>query len=125
MSSTVSIPVGALRATSLAVPELTALGAGVGIVAPEDVPGPWDQDFSHLPEGQRPVIQRPPMGLVLRVHSRAGLDISLLDDAGNQVCPGYGTIGPFDDGSHLMCWPKDPALDKLASVRVVVLDDHT
>lgn len=119
---TVILPVSALeRLGRLDVPELEEQGHWIEVIAPDDVPGMWNLDFSGWPPETRPVTERPDMYVAL--HSNyGGLSMMFLDADGNLVGGGAGMTGGPDTG-YTFYWTADVAYAAAVYLRVEVMKD--
>jgi hypothetical protein len=108
-ASTVRVPAALLAEEGhVLTPELLVAGAGIEVMDPADVPGPWSWDYSAFPEHNRPQYERPAIGLALRV--QGAYDLTLLDGADEPVGVNPAMTGPFEDGSKVEFWADDPRL---------------
>lgn len=119
---TVILPVSALeRLGRLDVPELEEQGLWIEVIAADDVPGMWIEDFSGWPPETRPFIERPDIYVALR-SNYGGLSMMFLDGDGRLVGGGAGMTGAPETG-YIFYWTADVAYAAAVALRVEVMKD--
>lgn len=118
-ASTLTVPAALLADRGhVMTPDLLVSGVDIEVMDPEDVPGPWTWDYSAFPVHNRPVHERPAIGLALRV--RGAYDLTLLDGDDQPVGVNPAMTGPFEDGSKVEFWADDPKLRRAETLRLKV-----
>lgn len=96
-------------------------GHWIEVIAADDVPGMWNDDFSDWPPETRPVIERPDIYVALR-SNYGGLSMMFLDGEGDLVGRGAGMTGGPETG-YTFYWTADVAYAAAVSLRVEVMKD--
>lgn len=118
-ASTLRVPAALLADRGhVMTPDLLVAGVDIEVLDADDVPGPWNWDYSAFPERHRSGYERPAIGMALRV--RGAYDLALLDDADQPVGVNPAMTGPFEDGSNIEYWADDPRLGRTETLRLKV-----
>lgn len=132
-SRSFDIPLGELPAVGPVLdPGLAMDGIAMEVVSGEDVEGPLDiwsrlspEQLAHLPEGHR-ARRHDDRAVALAVRtagsSATSFDLALVDDAGERVYYEGGGSKLVVGDEHTYSWRADPALERAASLRVLLRD---
>jgi hypothetical protein len=98
--------------------DLTKEGIWLEVINPDDVPGPWQWEYSSWPVQTRPAYKKPDIILAMRTNY-VGLGLTFLDAAGKMLPTGRYSVG--DDAAYIFYWKDDSLIRGAATLRMMII----